>query len=136
MVRDVSASQRAQVAFGSAVILLLLGGGATYVTITRLLIAQRLISHTHEVQSALANVNLILGKARRAQIEYVSSGDPDFLHAYESAAVQVPEVLQDIRQLTADNSTQADNCKRLEGLVGRKNGPAGKFHRTKEDGPV
>jgi len=114
---DVSSRQRAQVAFGSAVILLLLGGVATYVTIARLLIAQRRVSHTHEVQVALADINLVLGKARRAQIEYVDSGDPNFLQAFESAASQVPGVLQNVRQLTADNPTQRDNCERLQRLV-------------------
>ena len=114
---DVSSRQRAQVAFGSAVILLLLGGVATYVTIARLLIAQRRVSHTHEVQVALADINLVLGKARRAQIEYVDSGDPNFLQAFEFAASQVPGVLQNVRQLTADNPTQRDNCERLERLV-------------------
>jgi PAS domain S-box-containing protein len=104
------------------VILLLLGGLATYVAITRLLIAQRQVSHTHEVQAALADINLVLGKARRAQIEFVDSGDPNFLQAYESAAGQVPGVLQHIRRLTADNPTQADNCERLESLVGRRMG--------------
>jgi PAS domain S-box-containing protein len=118
----VSSQERAQVAFGSAVILLLLGGVATYVTIARLLIAQQRISHTHEVQAALADINLVLGKARRAQIEYVDSGDPNFLRTYESAAGQVSGVLQHIRQLTADNPTQGDNCARLESLVGRRMG--------------
>ena len=115
-----SSQQRAQVAFGSAVILLLLGGVATYVTITRLLTAQQRVSHTHEVQVALADVNLALGKSRRAQIEYVDSGDTNFLRAYESAVGQVSGVLQHIRRLTTDNPTQRDNCARLESLVGRR----------------
>ena len=118
-VGDVSSQERAQVAFGSAVILLLLGEVATYATITRLLIAQQRFSHTHEVQVALADINLVLGKARRAQIDY---GDPNFLRAYESAAGQVSGVLQHIRQLIADNPTQGDNCARLESLVGRRMG--------------
>ena len=103
-------------------ILLLLGGAATYVTITRLLIAQQRVSHTHEVQAALADIDLVLGKARRAQIEYVDSGDPNFLQAFGAAAGQVPGVLQHVRQLTADNPTQADNRARLESLVGRRMG--------------
>jgi PAS domain S-box-containing protein len=118
----VSSQQRAKVAFGSAVILLLLGGLATYVTITRLLIAQQQVSHTHEVQAALAEINLVLGKARHGQIEFVDSGDPNFLQAYESAAGQVPGVLRHVRQLTADNPSQAGNCARLESLVGRRMG--------------
>jgi PAS domain S-box-containing protein len=121
-VGDVSSQQRAKLAFGSAVILLFLGGVTTYFTITRLLIAQRQVSHTHEVQSALAHINLVLGQARRAQIEYVASGDPNFLHAYESTVTQIPQVFEHIRQLTADNSTQADNCTRLESVVALRMG--------------
>lgn len=114
-------------------ILLLLGGVATYVTIARLLIAQERVSHTHKVQAALADINVVLGKARRAQIEYVDSGDPNFLHAFESAAGQVPEVLQNIRQLTADDSTQRNSYERLQSLVGRRMDLLAKLCRTEEE---
>jgi hypothetical protein len=71
---EVSPQKRARAAFGSAVILLLLSGGIAYVAISRLLTAQQWVTHTHEVQAALADVNIVLGRARRAQIEYIEVG--------------------------------------------------------------
>ena len=119
---EVSPRKKAQVAFGSAVILLVLSGVATYVAITRLIIAQKRISHAHEVQESLADVNRVMGKARRAQIEYIDSGNPNFLPGFESAAHQVPEVLRKIRELTDENPTQRGNCTKLENLVGQRIG--------------
>jgi len=102
------------------VILLFLSGVTAYVAIARLRAAQRRVSHTHEVQAALADVNIVLGRARRAQIEYVDSGAPNFLQEYELTAGQVPGVLEHVRKLTADDPTQQDHCTGLENLVGHR----------------
>ena len=117
---DVSSRKRAQVAFGSALILLLLSGVTAYVAIARLRTAQQRVSHTREAQAALGDVSIVLGRARRAQTEYVDSGAPNFLQEYELAAGRVPGVLERVRKLTADNPTQQENCTRLENLVGRR----------------
>lgn len=115
-----SPQKRARVAFGSAVILLLLSGVIAYVAITRLLTAQQSVTHTREVQVALGNVTNVSGRAGRALIEYIDSGTPGLLQAYESAAGQIPGALQRVRQLTADNPTQQANCTRLESLIDRR----------------
>ena len=113
-----SPQTRARIAFGSAVILLLLSGVIAYVTISRLLAAQQGVTHTHEVQAALANVNIVLGRARRAQIEYIDSGGvPDLLRDYESMVGQIPGTVRRVRELTADNPAQQANCTRLENLI-------------------
>ena len=116
-----SPRQRAHVAFGSAVILLLLSGAIACVAISRLLAAQQWVIHTHEGQAALANVNIVLGRARRAQIEYIDSeGMPDLLRNYESTVGQIPGTLRHVRELTADNPTQQVNCTHLENLIDRR----------------
>jgi signal transduction histidine kinase len=117
----VSPQKRARIAFGSAVILLLLSGVIAYIEISRLLAAQQGVTHTHEVQAALASVNIVLGRARRAQIEYIDSGGvPDLLRDYEATVGQIPGTLRRVRELTADNPTQQANCTRLEDLVDRR----------------
>ena len=115
---EVSPQTRARIAFGSAVILLLLSGVIAYVAISRLLAAQQGVTHTHEVQAALANVNIVFGRARRTQIEYIDSGGvPDLLRDYESTAGQIPGTVRRVRELTADNPAQQANCTRLENLI-------------------
>ena len=118
-----SPQKRARAAFGSAVILLLLSGVIAYVAISRLLAAQQSVIHTHEVQAALADVNVVLGRARRAQIEYIDSGGgPDLLRDYESTVGQIPVTLRRVRELTSDNPTQQANCTRLENLIDHRIG--------------
>ncbi len=115
-----SPQKRARVAFGSAVILLLLSGVITYVAISRLLTTQQWVTHTRDVQVALGNVTNVSGRAGRALIEYIDSGTPGLLQVYESAAGQVPGAARHVRQLTVDNPTQQANCTRLESLINRR----------------
>ncbi len=57
MNKQVSRRTRMQLAFGSAVVLLLLCGLATYDAVVRLRDAQKWVSHTRDVQSTLADLN-------------------------------------------------------------------------------
>ncbi|MGA9527396.1 MAG: PAS domain S-box protein [Terriglobales bacterium] len=112
-----SPRQRARLAFGSAIVLLFLSGGAIYVLITRLLLAQQAITHTHEIQAALAEVRTFSGRAGIARTGFVDSGDPQFLQEYETAVGQVFIVEQRIKDLTADNPIQQRNCAQLAALT-------------------
>ncbi len=114
-----SPRQKARAAFGSAVILLLLSGVIACVAISHLLAAQRWVTHTHEVQAALADVGIVLGRTGRAQIEYVDSGDSELLREYESTAGQIPGTLRHAKELTADNPTQ----QALQSPEGKRTGP-------------
>jgi hypothetical protein len=58
-----SPRKKAQVAFASAVMLLLLAGLAGNLTIVRFLESEKWVIHTHEVRDALAEVDLAMLKA-------------------------------------------------------------------------
>ena len=116
----VSPRQRAQLAFGSAIALLLVSGGSAHVVIARLLATQQSITHTHEVQHALSDVRTFSGRAGFARTEYLDSGDSRFLQQYESATDQVHRVLRSLRFSTADNPAQQNNCTHLESLMDRR----------------
>jgi signal transduction histidine kinase len=103
-----------QLAFGSAVILLLLSGLAAYDAVTRLRAAQEWVSHTRDVQSGLADLNGVSARAGRARTRYVDTGDDNFLQEYQSAAAEIPARLKQLRQLTADNPEQQNNWTHLE----------------------
>jgi CHASE3 domain sensor protein len=106
-----------QLAFGSAVILLLLSGLAAYDAVVRLRAAQEWVSHTRDVQSGLADLNSVSSRAGRARTRYVDSGDDNFLQEYQSAAAEIPTRLRQLRQLTADNPEQQGNWTHLEGIT-------------------
>src|SRR4051812_16474136 len=83
--KGLSQRTRTQLAFGTAVVLLLLSGIAAYLTVVRLRTAQRWVGHTHDVQAALADLDSTATRAGRARTRYVDSGDDAFFDEYQSA---------------------------------------------------
>jgi hypothetical protein len=57
--KRVSKRTQTQLAFGAAVILLVVSAVAAYATVARLRIAERWVGHTRDVQSSLADLNNI-----------------------------------------------------------------------------
>jgi signal transduction histidine kinase len=118
--KHVSQRTRTQLAFGAAVVLLLLSGMAAYITAVRLRTAQRWVSHTRDVQSALADINNISARAGRARTRYIDTGDNSFFEDYQSAAGEIPAKLALVERLTADNPEQQDSWKNLESVTHRR----------------
>jgi signal transduction histidine kinase len=117
-----SARARNAFVFFSALLLLTLGAVAAYVTITRLLNAQRWVTHSRETQSALSNIVTVISRAGRCRTEYVQSGDPKYLDEYQATVDETTLAVALVKQLTADNATQQNNCVRLENLVDQRFG--------------
>jgi signal transduction histidine kinase len=116
----ISARARNALVFFSALLLLSLGGLVTYLTIVRLLDAQRWVAHTREVQSALSNIGNTFSRAGRSRVEYVRSGDAARLDEYHSAVSDTQQAITLVRQLTADNNLQQNYCARLESWAKRR----------------
>jgi PAS domain S-box-containing protein len=112
-----SPRQRARIAFGTAILLLLVSGVALYALVGRLLKVEQWVTHTHDVQNALADIRTVSGRASRSRTEYLASGDPQFLQEYESATSQLNDVFLRTRSLTSDDPNQEQNCLRLESLM-------------------
>ncbi len=120
MNQRVSQRTRTQLAFGAAVILLVLCGLAAYFAAVRLRTAQRWVSHTRDVQSALAEVNNISNRAGRARTRYVDSGNESFFEEYQAAAGEIPGKLKLIQDLTSDNPEQVELGKSLASITNRR----------------
>jgi signal transduction histidine kinase len=103
--------------FGSALLLFCLSGAGAFVAISRMRDAERWVTHTREVQVALANLNTVTSRAGRTRAEYMDSGDPGRLREHQLAVSQIPQTIATIRSLTADNAEQQQNCDRLEDLA-------------------
>jgi signal transduction histidine kinase len=111
---------RTQLAFGAAVILLLLSGMAAYITAVRLRAAERWVGHTRDVQSSLADINNISSRAGRARTRYVDSGNESFFEEYQAAAGEIPGKLKQVEFLTSDNPTQHDLAENLASITNRR----------------
>ncbi len=100
MNQRVSQRTRTQLAFGAAVILLVLCGLAAYFAVVRLRTAQRWVSHTRDVQSSLSEINNISTRAGRARTRYVDSGNESFFEEYQAVAGEIPGKLKLVEILT------------------------------------
>jgi len=109
-----------QLVFGSALILLLLSGLAAYDAVVRLRAAQKWVSHTHDVQSALGDLNSVGSRAGRARTRYVDTGDESFFQDYQTAGAEVSSKLQLLKQLTADNPEQHESWAQLQEITDRR----------------
>lgn len=105
---------KAQLAFGSAVLLLSLSGLAVYFTIFRLLQSEQWLVHSYDVRIALAEVDAALVRAGRACNGYLTTGGDDFERDFELAIPQVSEDIRHLRELTRDNARQQVLCSRFE----------------------
>ncbi len=115
-----SPRKKAKAAFTSAVILLALSGMAGYVALTRLLLSEGAVIHTHEVQSALGEIDSLMLRVGRARSGYLISRDVDFLSQFEKAVAEIPAELRHLGDLTRDNPKQQELCSRLEDLTNRR----------------
>jgi signal transduction histidine kinase len=128
-----------QLAFGSAVLLLLLSGLAAHDAVARLRSAQRWVSHTRDVQSALADLNNVATRAGRSRTRYVDTGDDAFLQEYLTAAADISPKLKQLAELTTDNPDQQENSAHLLDITNRRlsllNGSV-QLKRSGPDDPV
>jgi signal transduction histidine kinase len=115
-----SARTKARVFFSSALILVCLSGAASFLAISRLLQAQGWVTHTREVQVALAQVNTVISRAGRTRTQYVDSGDPRSLADHQMALAEIPPTLATLRHLTSDNLAQLDRIAQLEKLIDQR----------------
>jgi signal transduction histidine kinase len=114
---QIPANPKPNLAFGSAVALLALCGIAAVLTFANLRRSEQRVDHTHAVQIALAKVEAVLARAGRARLGYVLTRDEKFLPEFESNAVRLPALLQNLTQLTKDNPTQQAQCAQLAEFI-------------------
>jgi len=92
--------------FGLAGVVLLVIALFGYRSTRHLIENERLVAHTHEVRNRLAHLRLRLVEAETAQGRYIITGTDVFLQAFDSAVQDLPNALEEVRTLTADNANQ------------------------------
>jgi signal transduction histidine kinase len=130
-----SGRKKAQAAFAFAVMMLFLSGIAIFLTITRLQQSEAWVIHTHEVRAALGDVDSAVLRAGRARSAYENSESADFASQFETAALDVPRAIQQLRELTSDNPKQQEACSRLENLTARRIALLRESIRLKKEAP-
>ena len=111
---------KAQAAFVSAVLLLFLSALAGFFSIRRLLETQHSVIHTHEVRSALADLDSAMLRMGRARASYLTFETDDFLTQFEASVPEIPRDIDYLRHLTRDNPKQQGFCALLDELSTRR----------------
>jgi len=92
--------------FGIAGVVLLVVALFGYRSTRDLIENERWVAHTHEVRSVLTRLLVLLVDAETAQRGYIIVGNETFLEPYTRAVQELPEVLANLRRMTADNPGQ------------------------------
>ena len=134
MNKRLSKRTRTQLAFGAAVILLVVSAVAAYASVARLRIAEHWVGHTRDVQRSLAELNNISARAGRARTQYVDTSENACLEDYQSAAAEIPSKMQLIERLAGDNPEQSEPLSRLKIVTSHRLGVLNQSVQLKRSG--
>jgi len=117
---DAGFTRNLKIGFGISLLLLLVSGAASFISIRNLLQSAQLVAHSHEVLQQLENESSIIKDAETGQRGFLLSGDRIFLKPYEGAAEKATQGLQTLKGLTADNATQQADLDSLRNAVNHR----------------
>jgi signal transduction histidine kinase/CheY-like chemotaxis protein len=100
--------------------LVLAAAAAVGVLVVRSNEADRLVSHTIEVQQTAETLLSELQAAESAKRGYLLTGDKDYVTSFVQASGNVPGLLESLRKLTADNPAQQTRLFASEPLIDTK----------------
>jgi PAS domain S-box-containing protein len=106
-------------AFALAVIMLVAIGIVAYRTTNNLVESERLIAHTHEVQTILEDLRSDTLRATNSRRGFIITNDESALRGYYTSVKEIPPEVQQLRLSTADNPARSSEIDRLKGLTDR-----------------
>lgn len=104
----------AAVAIGFLIVLAV--GALAGVMLQRNIAYTSLVAHTYQVQDAIAEHRILTERAETTRRGFLLSREQVFYDNFRTNAGLLPEALERIRRLTADNSVQRANVIRLEAM--------------------
>jgi signal transduction histidine kinase len=112
-----SPREKAQAAFISALILLLFGGVAAYISINQLLKTQEWVSRSRDAQAAIGEVEFASVRFGRARMGYVNTGKPEFLSEFNASLEEVNPRLEKLRELVEADPDSIQLWNKLDALT-------------------
>jgi len=106
--------------FAVSFALLALIGIVAYRSVDTLTKTSYAVTHTYTVIERIAGVLSELKDAETGQRGFVITGEDSYLEPYRSGTSRVPLVLEELKQLTADNPNQTRRIAQLEPLIASK----------------
>ena len=111
-----------KIAFGFAIssVFLIIVGVVGYWSTYALIDTSYSVTHTHKVMEQIATYVSNMKDAETGQRGYLLTGDPAYLEPHTAAVEATPKLLNDLRSLTADSSSQQRRIDQLETLTASK----------------
>jgi PAS domain S-box-containing protein len=113
-------SRKTLVAFGSAILTLLVVGAVAYRSATVSNESNKWVRHTHEVLDTLQDLRFAMESIQSNTRGFVLTGKDSYLASYRDSALNAERGEASIRKLTADNPEQQRRLPALEALVAQK----------------
>src|SRR5215218_6770096 len=106
-----------QLAFGSAIFILLAMGAFSYRSMVVSNESDRLVAHTHEILDHLQSLDLGMVSVSAAVRGFALTGKESYLEIYRAAKLSVLQNAEVVRAMTADNPEQQRRLADLERLA-------------------
>jgi PAS domain S-box-containing protein len=125
-------SRKVQLAFGSAILTLLVVGAISYRSMVASSESDRWVWHTHDVIANLQDLLAAMLTVESSCRGYVLSGDESFNESYRAGIARLQQEQSTIRRLTADNASQQRRLAVLDSLAAQKLQLAEKVTRLRQ----
>src|ERR1700678_3153529 len=112
--------RKVQLAFGAAILSLLVVGAMSYRMTFLSGESDRWVRHTHEVLENLQDLLSAAENMESGDRGFALTGNASYLQSYRASAVSAKQSAATVRILTADNLTQQRQLSELEGLAAEK----------------
>ena len=120
MARSWTFGKKVAAGFALSFVLLAAIGAVAYRSINTLVRTSYSVTHTHDVLEHLAVALSLLKDAETGQRGYLITGDESFLQPYQEAGTDLPKTINELRELTSDNSAQQKRIAQAEPLIAAK----------------
>ncbi len=109
-----------QLAFGSAILALLIVGAVSYHGMVVSIDSERWVNHTHEVLEKIQDIVLAVESVESISRGYAATGKESYLASYQDLLLRIARDQSDLRFLTQDNAEQQRQIPLLEKLTAEK----------------
>ncbi len=113
-------NRKVQLAFGSAILALLVVGAISYRGMIVSSEGDRWVSHTHEVLGRIQDLVFAIDSIESSSRGFALTGRESYLESYRASKLRVEQDQAAVRDLTVDNPEQQRQIPALESLIAQK----------------
>ncbi|GAB3925030.1 CHASE3 domain-containing protein [Mucilaginibacter myungsuensis] len=103
--------------YGFSLLMLLVVGLVSYLTLNSLLSSNRAVAHSGEVMQQLEKLLSVMKDAETGQRGYLLTGRSNYLEPYNGAYRAAETTVQQLQDLTSDNKEQQTNIAAIRGVL-------------------